>query len=79
LYEDNTLYEIRKNEYKNKSMCSFQLFTNKNKYKQIHPKYNDINLNRKGNTKRTRNNKNMLKDAKSVEIEKNNAIVNLNK
>ena len=79
LYEDNALYEIRKNEYKNKSMCSFQPFTNKNKYKQIHPKYNDINLNRKGNTKRTRNNKNMLKDAKSVEIEKNNAIVNLNK
>ena len=74
LYEDNALYEIRKNEYKNKSMCSFQPFTNKNKYKQIHPKYNDINLNRKGNTKRTRNNKNILKGAKSVEVEKNNAI-----
>lgn len=75
LYEDNALYEIRKNEYKNKSMCSFQPFTNKNKYKQIQPKYNDINLNRKGKTKRTRNNnRNMLKGARSVEVERNNAI-----
>jgi len=30
--------------------------------------------NRKGNTKRTRNNKNMLKGARSLEVEKNNAI-----
>ena len=43
LYEDNYIYEMRKNENKNKILCSFQPFTNKNKYRQIQPKYNDIN------------------------------------
>ena len=71
LYEDNVLYEIRKNDYLNKTMYSFQPFTNKNKYRQIQPKYNDINTNRQFK-KKTRNYKNGQKGNRSVEYTRNN-------
>ena len=69
LYEENIIYEIRKNENRNKLLCSFQPFTNRNKYKEIQPKYNEI----KGNKmiiKKRRNKKKMsiIKENKSVEI-----------
>lgn len=78
LYEDNALYELRKNEYINKSMCSFQPFTNKNKYRQVQPKYNDVNIYRQKNInehkKRTRNgNRNKIKGKRSVEVLKKHA------
>ena len=65
LYEDNALNEMKKNENKFKNMCTFQPFTNKNKYKEIKSKYNEINY--KKGKKRTRNNKNNLKAARSLE------------
>ena len=68
LYEENALFEMKKNEYKNKAACSFRPFTNKNKYKQIQPKYNIIKTNNKGN-KRSRN-INKLKEARSVEVDR---------
>ena len=72
LYEENALIEIKKNQFKNKSACSFQPFINKNKYKQIQPKYNQININiqNKNAKKRTRNNRNLLRGAKSVDVER---------
>ena len=71
LYEDNALYEIRKNDYLNKEMCSFQPFTNKNKYRQIQPKYYDINTNRLSK-KKTKKYKKKQKLNKSVEVIRNN-------
>jgi hypothetical protein len=72
LYEDNALNEIRKNDYINKSICSFQPFTNKNKYKQIQSKYNDINNTKRPDKKNLRNYKNKPRLNKSVEVVKNN-------
>ena len=72
LYEENAIYEMKRQEYRNKSLCSFQPYTNKNKYKQIQPKYNDINKKNKKRKKRTRNNKSDLRGAKSVEVNKTN-------
>ena len=72
LYEDNALNEIRKNDYINKSICSFQPFTNKNKYKQIQSKYYDINNTKRPDKKKLRNYKNKPKLNKSVEVVKNN-------
>ena len=78
LYEENALLEMKKNEYKNKAACSFQPITNKNKYKQVQPKYNIIKNNNK-TKKRTRNH-NYLKGAKSVEVDrkKDNTLENKN-
>ena len=72
LYEENALIEMKKNQFKNKSACSFQPFINKNKYKQIQPKYNQININiqNKNAKKRTRNNRNLFRGAKSVDVER---------
>ena len=78
LYEDNALNEMKKNENKFKNMCTFQPFTNKNKYKEIKSKYNEINY--KKGKKRTRNNKNNLKAARSLEVNrKKEENENLNK
>ena len=72
LYEENALIEMKKNQFKNKSACSFQPFINKNKYKQIQPKYNQINIKNKNKNakKRTRNNRNLLRGARSVEVDR---------
>ena len=77
LYEDNTLYDMKKNENKNKNMCTFQPFTNKNKYKEVKSKYNEIN--KKKRKKRTRNNKNNLKAARSVEANSKKEEIEINK
>ena len=56
---------MKKQEYLNKSLCSFQPFTNKNKYRQIQSKYNEIdNKNKRGKNK----NKKVHRGNKSVEI-----------
>ena len=70
LYEDNALNEIKKNDNISKAACSFQPFTNKNKYKQIQPKYKEIKLKNKKLKQRTRNAKNDLRGARSVEVER---------
>ena len=79
LYEENIIYEMKKNENRNKLLCSFQPFTNRNKYKEIQPKYNEIKGNKKIIKKR-RNKKNMniIKENKSVEINKKD-VINSNK
>ena len=71
LYEENALIEMKKNQFKNKSACSFQPFINKNKYKQIQPKYNQINFKNKNWEKKSRNNRNnLLRGAKSVDVDR---------
>ena len=80
LYEDNFIYEIRKNENRNKLLCSFQPFTNRNKYKEIQPKYNEIKENRKIIKKRRKKKKlNTIKENKSVEINRNKEEINSEK
>ena len=59
LYEDNALNEMKKNENKFKNMCTFQPFTNKNKYKEIKSKYNEIHY-KKG--KKIKNKKKIKKN-----------------
>ena len=80
LYEENAVIEMKKNQFKNKSACIFQPFINKNKYKQIRPKYNQININKKKKN-RTRNNRNFLRGAKTVEVgrKKNEIIESIDK
>ena len=71
IYEENALNEMKKREYLNKSLCSFQPFTNKNKYRQIQSKYNEIdNKIKRGKNK----NKNVHRGNKSVEIISKNEI-----
>ena len=78
LYEDNILYEIKKNENKNKAEYSFQPFINKNKYKQIQPKYNQINIINEKRKERKKKRYNKLK-GKSVEYNNKDDIFNNNK
>ena len=73
LYEENALNEMKKQEYINKSLCSFQPYTNKNKYRQIPSKYNEINNKNKKGKKRTK-----FKGNKSVEINRKNEIMENN-
>ncbi len=68
LYEEKDLLEIKKNKYENKALSSFHPFINKNKYKQIQPKYME-NKNNKIK-KRSKIKKDKLKGAKSVEADR---------
>jgi hypothetical protein len=77
LYEENALFEMKKSENKTKAACSFQPFTNKNKYKQIQSKYKDIKVKHKKN-KRTRNAKNNLRGARSVEVDRKKDTIDTN-
>ena len=77
LYEENALNEMKKQEYLNKSLCSFQPFTNKNKYRQIQSKYNEID-NKIKRGKNKNKNKNVHRGNKSVEIISKNEINEIN-
>ena len=68
LYGETALLKMKKNENENKALHSFQPYINKNKYKQIQSKYKEDNTNKKG--ERTKNKKNKLKVAKSVEVDR---------
>ena len=68
---------MKKSENKTKAACSFQPFTNKNKYKQIQSKYKDIKVKHKKN-KKTRNVKNNLRGARSVEVDRKKDTIDTN-
>ena len=75
LYKENFLLKMKKKENENKALSYFQPFINKNKYKQIRPKYKEDNTHKKWK-KRSEIKKHKLKGAKSVEANRKDYEVN---